>query len=208
MIKFELIGTQYGGWCVSLDLIPEGSTVISAGVGEDISFDKEIIRIKNCNVIGVDPTEKSAKYIKENPQQNFHFIQKALSHNNEKIKIYKNKNPEWVSESILKSHDMVTEQFYEAESITLEELIKENTDVSLIKMDIEGSEYSVIENLKSLRVPQICIEFHHFCSNKTWEDTRKCIVKMGELGYNRFLEKPNSQKKYTELTFIHDGIVI
>ena len=34
MAKFELVGTQYGGWCVSLDLIPEGSTVISAGVGE------------------------------------------------------------------------------------------------------------------------------------------------------------------------------
>jgi len=208
MAKFELVGTQYGGWCVSLDLIPENSTVISAGVGEDISFDKEIIRLKNCKVVGVDPTEKSAKYIRENPQENFHFIQKALSHTNEKIKIYKNHNPEWVSESILRSHNMVSDDFYEAQSTTLSELLKEYPDVSLIKMDIEGSEYELIDNLAELKVPQVCVEFHHFCSEKTWEDTKRCILKMGEIGYKRFLEKPNSQQKYTELTFIHDEVVI
>ena len=206
MVKFELVGTQYGGWCVSLDLIPEGSTVISAGVGEDISFDKEIIRLKNCNVIGVDPTEKSAKYMRENPQDNFQFIQKALSHTNEKIKIYKNHNPEWVSESILRSHNMVSDDFYEAESTTLSELLKQYPNVSLIKMDIEGSEYELIDSLSELKVPQVCVEFHHFCSEKTWEDTKRCILKMGEIGYKRFLEKPNSQQKYTELTFIHDEV--
>ena len=208
MVKFELVGTQYGGWCVSLDLIPENSTVISAGVGEDISFDKEIIRLKNCSVIGVDPTEKSAKYIRENPQENFQFIQKALSHTNEKIKIYKNHNPEWVSESILRSHNMVSDDYYEAESTTLEELLKRYPDVSLIKMDIEGSEYDLIDNLTDLKTPQVCVEFHHFCSEKTWEDTKRCILKMGEVGYKRFLEKPNSQQKYSELTFIHDEVTV
>jgi len=208
MAKFELVGTQYGGWCVSLDLIPENSTVISAGVGEDISFDKEIIRLKNCSVIGVDPTEKSAKYIRENPQENFQFIQKALSHTNEKIKIYKNHNPEWVSESILRSHNMVSDDYYEAESTTLEELLKRYPDVSLIKMDIEGSEYDLIDNLTDLKTPQVCVEFHHFCSEKTWEDTKRCILKMGEVGYKRFLEKPNSQQKYSELTFIHDEVTV
>ena len=47
MAKFSLVGTQYGGWCIDLDLIPEKSTIISAGVGEDISFDKELIKLKN-----------------------------------------------------------------------------------------------------------------------------------------------------------------
>jgi len=208
MVKFELVGTQYGGWCVALDLIPEGSTIISAGVGEDVSFDKEMIRLKKCKVIGLDPTEKSFKYINENPVDNFQFVRKALSHTKEKIKIYKNHNPDWVSESILRSHNMVSDDFYEAESTTLPELLEKYPDVSLIKMDIEGSEYELIENLSELKVPQVCVEFHHFCSDKTWEDTKRCILKMGEIGYKRFLEKPNSQQKYTELTFIHDEVVV
>ena len=208
MAKFELVGTQYGGWCIDLSLIPEGSTVISAGVGEDISFDKEIIRLKKCKVIGIDPTAKSAKYISENPQENFEFIQKALSHNTEKIKIYKNHNPEWVSESILRSHNMVSDDYYEAESTTIPELLKKYENVSLIKMDIEGSEYDLIESLLELSIPQVCVEFHHFCSDKTWEDTKQCILHMGKIGYKRFLEKPNSQQKYTELTFIHDEVQI
>ena len=176
---------------------------------KDISFDKEIIRLKKCNIIGVDPTEKSCqKYIRETHRTTFILFRKPLSHTTEKIKIYKNHNPEWVSESILRSHNMVSDDFYEAESTTLEELIKENPDVSLIKMDIEGSEYELIDNLKELRVPQVCIEFHHFCSEKNLGRHKEVYLKMGELGYKRFLEKPNSQQKYTELTFIHDEVVV
>lgn len=206
MANFSLVGTQYGGWCIDLDLIPEKSTIISAGVGEDISFDKELIKLKKCLVLGIDPTAKSAKYISENPQDNFQFINKALSHNLDKTVIYKNHNPEWVSESTLRSHNMVSEDYYEAESITIHELLKNYDNVSLIKMDVEGSEYDIVSNLKPMEVPQVCVEFHHFCSNKTWEDTKKCILHMGTIGYERFIEKPNSQQRYTELTFIHNRV--
>ena len=47
----QYLGTEYGGWLVDLDLIPERSTIVSAGIGEDISFDLELIRQKRCNVI-------------------------------------------------------------------------------------------------------------------------------------------------------------
>ena len=39
MINFNYMGSDYGGWSLSPDLIPESSTIISAGVGEDITFD-------------------------------------------------------------------------------------------------------------------------------------------------------------------------
>ena len=42
----QYLGTEYGGWLVDLDLIPERSTIVSAGIGEDISFDLELIRQK------------------------------------------------------------------------------------------------------------------------------------------------------------------
>ena len=51
-MSFKLIGTQYGGWALNQELVPEGSCVISAGVGEDISFDLFLIKNKNCRIIG------------------------------------------------------------------------------------------------------------------------------------------------------------
>ena len=63
MSNVTMLGTDYGGWIVDLDMIPQGSTVISAGVGEDISFDLELINRYSCRVIGIDPTPKSHKFI-------------------------------------------------------------------------------------------------------------------------------------------------
>lgn len=117
-LNMQVVGTEYGGWAVDLDLIPFGSTVISAGVGEDISFDLGLINLKDCKVIGIDPTEKAKKYVEKNRNERFDFLQKALySESSKKVKIYKNTNPDYVSESIAPSHNMVApSEFYEAEN--------------------------------------------------------------------------------------------
>tara|TARA_R100001129_G_scaffold57523_1_gene39612 strand:+ start:127 stop:747 length:621 start_codon:yes stop_codon:yes gene_type:complete len=205
---FELLGTQYGGWFIDLSLVPKDSTVISAGVGEDISFDLQLIKSKSCNVVGIDPTEKSARYIRNNPNDNFRFIQKALySDSNQKIKMYKNQNPEWVSESITPTHNMVSEKdYYSATTISIGDLLEEYNNVSILKMDIEGSEYKVLNNLKQLTIPQVCVEFHHFCTDYKLEETKKCIKHLMQLGYNNFVPKPNS-KFLAELTFVHDSVL-
>jgi len=202
---FKLLGTEYGGWPVDLGLVPENSTVISAGVGEDISFDLELIKNKSCNIVGVDPTEKSAVYIRKNPNDNFKFIQKALySNSNQKVKMYKNQNPQWVSESITPTHNMVSDlDCYDATTVSVQDLLKEYNNVSILKMDIEGSEYEVLNNLKELTIPQLCVEFHHFCTEYTIEDTKKCIKHLMSLGYSNFVPKENS-KLLAELTFVHD----
>lgn len=183
--KLQIIGTEYGSSAVVLDLIPVGSTVISAGVGEDISFDLELIRLKQCRVIGIDPTEKAKRYIERNPNEHFHFLQKALySGGSKKTKVYKNTNSSYVSESITCSHNMVSKsEFYETEVISISELLEEYEDISLLKMDIEGAEYAVINSLKELDIPQIYIEFHHFCTDFTPDDTTRCIKHLNDMGY-------------------------
>ena len=126
-MSFKLIGTQYGGWALNQELVPEGSCVISAGVPSEIHL------------------------------MPFHF-------------------------SSL--------------------LINEYDNVSVVKMDIEGSEYSVIESLVEVPscVRQFCVEFHHFCTDKTIEDTKNAISKLKSLGFDSFVEKP-SDKQLSELTF-------
>lgn len=203
-LKLQRIGTEYGGWAVDLDLIPFGSTVVSAGVGEDISFDLGLINLKSCRVIGIDPTEKARRYIENNKNERFDFLQKALySKSNKKIKIYKSNNPDWVSESLTPSHHTVTpSQFYEAETISIEDILNKYKNVSVLKMDIEGAEYEVLNSISKLDVPQICIEFHHFCTDFTADDTEKCIKHLQRMGYV-LAHSTSGGRVVKEATFIH-----
>jgi len=177
------LGSQYGGWVIDLDIIPEGSTVISAGVGEDISFDEDLIKRKQCNIIGIDPTHKSIDYIKKRKVGNFSLIEKALWKNDDNILLHFNSNPDHVSESVLADHHSALSAGHECQTITIPQLVEEYEDISLLKMDIEGAEYDVINSLEELDIPQVCVEFHWFCSDKTEADTTDCISKLMSFGY-------------------------
>jgi len=53
------LGSDYGGWSFLDSKNLENRFIISAGLGEDASFDIEIINKYNCKVICVDPTPKA-----------------------------------------------------------------------------------------------------------------------------------------------------
>ncbi len=198
----EFLGTDYGGWLLNLDLVPQNSTIISAGIGEDISFDLELIRRKTCQIIGVDPTLKSHKFIEsQSDLVNFSLLKKALDKNEDDVVfMYENTNPNYVSESILPTHHSVGKNYYCAETITLPELFKQYENISVVKMDVEGSEYDVLENLAFIpdSVKQMCIEFHHFCTEYDLEDSQKILEHLKNLGFNKvYSNKPNSIEEVT-----------
>lgn len=50
---------------------------------------------------------------------------------------------------------------------TLGYVMSKYSNIYILKMDIEGTEYSVIQSDDNLRIPQICIEFHHWLNDET-----------------------------------------
>ena len=126
------VGSPYGGWDVDLDLIPEGSTVISAGAGEDLSFDEELITSKNCTVIGIDPTLKAIKYVREQQLKGYTLLEKALWSDDKGVSLFLNGNPDHVSESVLSDHQSTTEEYHECESVTIPQLVKTYSNISLL----------------------------------------------------------------------------
>ena len=203
-LDMQILGTDYGGWAVDLDLITPGSTVISAGVGEDISFDLRLIELRNCTVVGVDPTPKARDYVRRLGPRNFHFLQKALHpRTGGRIRIYRNGNPDHVSESILPTHQSVlANDYYEAETVSLPYLLQAYPNVSVLKMDIEGAEYDVLNSLDTLTVPQLCVEFHHACTHYTINDTMACIKHLGRLGYI-CAHTRSKAGPFHEVSFVH-----
>ena len=59
----KYLGTPYGGWYFSETNLPKNPTLLSAGVGEDISFDIEILNNFSAKVYFVDPTPRSISHI-------------------------------------------------------------------------------------------------------------------------------------------------
>lgn len=198
MANIQQLGTDYGGWTIDLDSIENNSTIIDAGLGEDISFSLELQKIKNVKIIGIDPTQKSIEYIKNLNLDNFELIEKAIAKYGEKqITMFKNKNSEHVSESMFSSHFSVKGEFYSVDCISFKELIENNHNISLIKMDIEGSEYDCLQ--ECLGIKQVCVEFHDFCiEDKKRKDTDLMIKMMIKNGYEVLYS--NGQKN--EFTFI------
>lgn len=62
-VKVSRLGSNYGGWSFINDDNLIEKTVISGGVGEDISFDIEFLNLYKGKVIFVDPTPRALTHI-------------------------------------------------------------------------------------------------------------------------------------------------
>lgn len=81
-------------------------------------------------------------------------------------------------------------KIHKIETISLNRIVIENNieKIDLLKIDIEGSEYDVLENIdESLLkiISQITVEFHDFIDPKLKEKTNKIINKIESLGFKR-----------------------
>jgi hypothetical protein len=140
---------------------------------------------------------------------NFHFIRRALApRGNEIVRMYRNGNPEHVSESVTATHSAVlVNDYYEAQTIGLQDILEHYSNISVLKMDIEGAEYDVLASLTSLDVPQVCVAFHHVCTDYTINDTMRCMEHLREMGYIPAHVR-NTAGPYNEVTFLHEKFMI
>ncbi|MFX0170793.1 MAG: FkbM family methyltransferase [Candidatus Hodarchaeota archaeon] len=162
--NLERIGSFYGGWMIPIDLLNENSICYCAGVGEDITFDLALIDRYSCQVFAFDPTPRAISYVEQKTSNipNYQFYPIGLWTTQQKMRFYSPKNPSHVSHSI--TNIQQTETFFEAECKRLFQLMSElnHNRIDLLKLDIEGAEYEVLETIieDKLNIGIICVEFH------------------------------------------------
>jgi FkbM family methyltransferase len=206
--NYEWYGNEYGGFYLCPDFLNNKSIVYSFGIGEDISFDESIINKFKCKVFGFDPTPKSIKWINNNNiPKGFSFYEFGLGKKNEIVKMYLPINPEHVSGSVLLHSNVKSTSSVMVQMKSFKDIIDilEHKQIDILKMDIEGAEYDVIDDILNnhVQINQILIEFHDRLIENGIYKTRKAIRLLKSKGYEIFA----ISNSFQEISFIKKNII-
>lgn len=176
----ERFGSDYGGYWLDASLIRPGAVVYSLGIGEDISFDLSLIKRWGVEVEAFDPTPKVKKWLAAQflPRQ-FHFHETGIAAHDGEESFFLPPREDWVSHSIIQARQ------YGKESVRLPVMrlstamkLRAHTRIDILKIDIEGAEYAVIEDIvrEKISVAQLLVEFHHRLSSVGTNRTKKALA--------------------------------
>ena len=185
-------GSRYGHWTIPANLLNEKSICYLVGAGEDISFDLAVDQIYGCEIHIFDPTPKSIKFvrhaIKTLHDRRIFLHEKGLWNKKESIAFYQPENEKHVSHSIvnLQHNDKSIELPVDRLSSIMEDL--GHSSIDLLKLDIEGAEYEVINSIweDKLNIRAIAIEFdeaHSPLDEMYYKRIGNSIQQLQNLGY-------------------------
>jgi len=182
----EKFGSDYGGYCLDASAINPGAIVYSLGIGEDISFDLSLIERFGVNVEAFDPTPRVRKWLaSQSLPPEFHFHPAGIAHHDGEEAFYLPPREDWVSHSVIPARQY-GKQSVRLPVLRLSTVMKRlrHTHIDILKMDIEGAEYAVIEDLVSSEIPvtQILVEFHHRLSSVGTEKTSQALALLDQYG--------------------------
>lgn len=177
-----------GGWVLHPAPLRADSVIYAVGVGDNIDFDLAIIREFGATVHAFDPTPQSHNWVEgQDLPDTFVLHRVGLADFDGAATFQANENPEWVS------HSMVHASGRAPEELPVKRLQSIMSDlghdhVDLLKLDIEGAEYAVIDDMlaSGVGVQQILVEFHHRFPEVGQEQTDRAVAALLAAGYELF----------------------
>lgn len=196
---YQRLGTRYGGWWVDTRLVGPQPLLIDCGLGEDISFPAAFLqRFPGAHVIGVDPNPRSLAYCHAHCPPGMEILANAFwTTAGENLTFYLPRSQErlpkgadGVSGSLDASHEYVEGgERIETQTVDLDALLARTgrKDCDILKLDIEGAEYSLLEALvangRIHAARQVLVEFHHGVTRHTLDDTRRIVAALTAAGF-------------------------
>jgi FkbM family methyltransferase len=186
------LGTEYGHQTVcTLGLAP-GAIAYSFGVGEDVSFDLDLIKRFACDVYAFDPTPRSIAWVASSVHEpRFHFMPIGIASQDGSVKVSPPENPEHVSHYKPRATAVAAAERWTEFPVKRYETIRRELGhdrVDILKLDIEGFEFEVIPDLMRAAVlpSQVLVDFHHGVYGYSESDTRRTVKDMNNAGYVLF----------------------
>lgn len=189
-------------WTLLSECLGPESVVVSGGVGTVITFELELAAQTGAQIHLFDPSPTGAKTITSIGAlaENITFSNVGLAGSDSSIGFSK---PDRESEGSFKPGSDIVFQCRSVSSLFQENGWKK---IDLLKIDIEGFEYEVLDDILKNRLPveQICVEFHwkgQIDIDHTLLDIVKMLFKLRSRGYRCV-----SLRK-SDFTFCHKSVL-
>lgn len=182
--------------CYFIKKLSANSIVVDVGTGPDADFSQALIDLYGLKSFGFDPTikhHKSLDILEKKNNGRFKYYKYALASKKE-IKLFF-ESEQNISGSFLSDHTNVKNDIikqYRVECITVNDIfdIIGVKNIDLLKIDLEGEEYSVLNSINKTtldRIGQLIVEFHHnSVEHSNFNDTIMIVKKLENYGYKYF----------------------
>lgn len=196
------LGNRGADWSLYIDPLGASSVVYSCGVGTDISFEIGLTELTGAVVHAFDPTPRAMQWLAtQTVPENFVFHAFGVAAFDGTATFAPPDNPAHVSFTMLprEGGDQIVAPVYQLSTIA-KQLGHDRID--LLKMDIEGAEYEVLQDCLANGPPirQLLVEFHHRWADVPLERTREAIRLLNTNNFKLINVSPTG----TEYAFLHD----
>ena len=180
-------GTTKEAWWAPADIMP-GAIAYCGGVGRDATYDFCLAEEKGLEVHSFDPTPIAIDYMTRENHGRVAFHPWGMMGDDRVVRFHAPVNLDhtsWFAENL---HG--TSQFFDAECLTMKSIMARlgHDRVDLLKIDIEGSWFSVLLNMLADRIhpTTVCVEFD---SPAPLSRVREVTLALEAAGYRAVLQE-------------------
>jgi len=184
------LGSDYGGWSILPDRLNTDSVIYSFGIGTDITFDLAMIEKFGVTVHAFDPTPGSIEWVKSQslPPQ-FVLHEYGVASYDGVATFFPPVDRNHISHTLL-DRPATADRKIEVPVYRLATIMQKlgHSVIDLMKIDIEGAEYDVIEDMLNGAIypKQFAVEFHHRWENVGTAKTKEAMRRLAKAGYRVF----------------------
>lgn len=182
------LGSRDCEWAIDLTRVTADTHMVSFGLGEDVSFETELIAAHGCSVRGFDPTPRAVRHVADNVKDaRFQAFACALADRDGTLRLLF--PPDRLNASSVAQYVGAEDTAIDVPCLTLQSVRQryQLPRIDVLKLDIEGAEYAVIAQALANHwiddVDQVLVEFHHFLPGLSPEQTHTAIRQLQDAGF-------------------------
>lgn len=196
------LGRPGASWCVCPSGLGPESVVYSFGVGEDVSFDLDLIERYGVRVHAFEPTPRSLAWVRSQALPEAFVVHEfGLGAWDGMASFSPPLDPAHVSYSMLRSDPYGSSIRAPVRRLATISAMLGHGRIHLLKMDIEGGEYAALPDCLASgpMIDQLLVEFHHRWDFVGVAETKQIIALLRSAGYRIADVSANG----CEFTFLH-----
>lgn len=210
-VEIDIATTRFGigpgAWVTHPAGLDASSIIYSVGIGDNITFDLDLIDRLGVTVHAFDPTPASVAWVREQClPENFVFHDVGLADFDGELAFHVPRKAASFHFTPVQRYRKAAEKTVQAPVRRLSSLMRElgHERIDLLKIDIEGGEYAILRDLAAHPLPirQLLIEFHHNYPAIPFRHTLEAVRSLRAMGFRVFAI---SERTY-EMSFLHRDV--